>query len=693
MENRNYIIDRLKSKTVSIDEFNYDRLQAPPISAMFTPFDIVQLNKIAKSIKYSGRPDLKYQEIDKIMRSRGFVKFIAGTNRVVYRPVESNTFLVKVAADAVGLGDNPREYRNQFLFKPFVTKVFEITPCGTLGVFERVVPITSREEFLSVAPDIFEVINSWFVGEYVLEDIGTRFFMNWGIRVGFGPVLLDFPYVYKLDGNKLFCNAPANNTKSGCCEGVIDYDPGYNFLYCTKCGVKYKAKELEEAIKEQKIISKSTEGEVKMKIKVTGGTKNVNNVVVTGDYAGMAKSIPNSHTAKKKESVKTGSGLKVKMVKPVEYEENKEEVVNEEAATVKEERKVVSPIEFDPSLIKQDKVDIQKAEPIHESEPDCNISKDNEDTDIVKFNRYLSLALETLEKSSDEDKEIMISEFKESFKEYINEVVEEARIKDHEVTSDSSECESVPIYSMNRIANFITYTIDTEYDDEEFVLSREYFSDFIKCLPENITSNLLSALLSERYIIKVYCNGIEYSVDEESGIGYISLEMVPGYGYRDDEDEENSFLDEFEKDTINFGIRPTDLILSMNKAGYNVVEINNDEEATVANSDEVIYKGVKYCAAKLVNIKDIMADQESGKVIVIINDQGNYASENNNILAIDSIDDRSIDNLSIVSSAWLNNIVDIQTSINEDEDVTETIDASNSTVGAQISVNGVPTEE
>ena len=130
MENRNYIIDRLKSKTVSIDEFNYDRLQAPPISAMFTPFDIMQLNKIAKSIKYSGRPDLKYQEIDKIMRSRGFVKFIAGTNRVVYRPVESNTFLVKVAADAVGLGDNPREYRNQFLFKPFVTKVFEITPCG-----------------------------------------------------------------------------------------------------------------------------------------------------------------------------------------------------------------------------------------------------------------------------------------------------------------------------------------------------------------------------------------------------------------------------------------------------------------------------------------------------------------------------------------------------------------------------------
>ena len=690
MENRNYIIDRLKSKTVSIDEFNYDRLQAPPISAMFTPFDIMQLNKIAKSIKYSGRPDLKYQEIDKIMRSRGFVKFIAGTNRVVYRPVENNTFLVKVAADAVGLGDNPREYRNQFLFKPFVTKVFEITPCGTLGVFERVVPITSREEFLSVAPDIFEVINSWFVGEYVLEDIGTRFFMNWGIRVGFGPVLLDFPYVYKLDGNKLFCNAPANNTKSGCCEGVIDYDPGYNFLYCTKCGVKYKAKELAEAIKEQKIISKSTEGEVKMKIKVTGGTKNVNNVIVTGDYAGMAKCIPSS-TEKKKESVKTGSGLKVKMIKPVEYEEKKDESVKEEVATTKEEREVVSPIEFDPSLIKQDKVDIQKAEPIHEGEPDCNRSdKENDESDIEKFNRYLSLALYTLETSSDEDREVMISSFKEGFKEYIREATE----AEDEDKSVEEIADNYTKYDLNTIAYFLTDNVDRQYDkDREFDLSKEYFSDFIKALPENITSNLLSALLSERYIIKVYCNGIEYSEDEESGNGYISLEMIPGFGYRDDEDEDDSLVDEFEKDTINFGIRPTDLILSMKNAGYNVTEINNEEEIS---SDEVIYGGIKYCAAKVVNIKDIMADQENGKVIVIINEQGNYASESNKIIAIDTIDDKSVDNLAIVSSSWLDNVVvKAATSSVSPEyyDDIESVNASNTTVGAQISVNGVPTEE
>lgn len=184
MENRDYILDRLRSKTMSIDEFNYERLQAPPISSMFTPQDIAELNRLARSLKYAAKPDVKLKEIDMIMRRRGFVKFIGGTNRIAYRPLENNTFLVKVAIDAVGCGDNPREFQNQFIFKPFVCKVFEVTPCGTLGVFERVNPITSREEFLSIAEDIYYVISNWFIGEYVLEDFGTKFFLNWAIRKG-----------------------------------------------------------------------------------------------------------------------------------------------------------------------------------------------------------------------------------------------------------------------------------------------------------------------------------------------------------------------------------------------------------------------------------------------------------------------------------------------------------------------------
>ena len=68
--------------------------------------------------------------------------------------------------------------------------------------------------------------------------------MNWGVRENFGPVLLDFPYVYKLDGSKLFCRAKNPLSPTGCCEGEIDYDAGYNELVCKRCGVVYRAKEI-----------------------------------------------------------------------------------------------------------------------------------------------------------------------------------------------------------------------------------------------------------------------------------------------------------------------------------------------------------------------------------------------------------------------------------------------------------------
>ena len=274
---RQALIDKIQSKVTSIEDFNYDKLTAPPLYTLLSQQDIDNLYYIATSVKYSGKPAQKYAAMDAIMNARGFVKLSAGTNRVVYRFLESTDFVVKVAADVIGIGDNPREFENQFIFKPFVTKVFEVSPCGTVGVFERVNPITSREEFLSAADDIFDVINEWFIGKYIMADIGTKYFMNWGIRtystgkegsVAFGPVLLDFPYVYELDGNKLFCSAVDHNSETGLCGGVIDYDNGFNSLVCTKCGIRYRVKELAKKIKnnEIKIISNTGREIKKMKI-------------------------------------------------------------------------------------------------------------------------------------------------------------------------------------------------------------------------------------------------------------------------------------------------------------------------------------------------------------------------------------------------------------------------------------------
>lgn len=268
------LLSILYSKEKSPLEFKFDSMWIPSMYNFLTPQDIQELHYLASSARFSSKIDFKYKEIDRIMTNRGFRKFHCGTNRIVYSYLEDQSFLVKIALDKVGLSDNPAEYRNQYLLKPFVTKVFEVSPCGTVATVERVEPITSREEFLSLGEDIFDLMNECIIGKYVLEDVGTKYFMNWGLRKGFGAVLLDYTYVYELDGNKLFCNKFIPETGQ-ICNGVIDYDAGFNNLICSKCGKRYLAKELEQGVKDKLIILKDDEGEIDMKITLQRGNETV----------------------------------------------------------------------------------------------------------------------------------------------------------------------------------------------------------------------------------------------------------------------------------------------------------------------------------------------------------------------------------------------------------------------------------
>lgn len=275
------IMKRIMSKTTSIDNFNFDNLIAPPLYSLLTVQDVEYFRYLATSVKYSAKINFKYEEIDKVMRARGFVKLSAGTNRVVYRYLEDQSFVVKIAIDNVGVKDNPREFINQRYFKPFVTKIFEVSPCGTVAVVERVRNIKSREEFMSIAPDIFDLLNNWFVGEYILEDVGTKYFMNWGVSDR-GPVLLDFPYVYKLDGNKLYCQQIID----GClCDGEIDYDDGFNHLYCTKCGTEYKAVDLKKLEEQNLIVKKGQVEDMEVNVVIRRGDK----VIKTSNDNGKRK--------------------------------------------------------------------------------------------------------------------------------------------------------------------------------------------------------------------------------------------------------------------------------------------------------------------------------------------------------------------------------------------------------------------
>lgn len=82
-------------------------------------------------------------------------------------------------------------------------------------------------------------------------------------------MLLDFPYVYKLDGNKLYCTA--NTPEHGVCGGEIDYDDGFNFLRCTKCGTHYRVKQLAKDIENNKIVVKGSKRNMEFNVVIDRG--------------------------------------------------------------------------------------------------------------------------------------------------------------------------------------------------------------------------------------------------------------------------------------------------------------------------------------------------------------------------------------------------------------------------------------
>lgn len=247
----------------------FDNMMIPHWSNYLSPIDVEQLRRIATSLKLAGNMSKKLKMIDEIMTARGFGRFAGGTNRVVYKYYNDKRFLAKIAIDRVGMSDNPAEYNNQHLIKPFCSKMFHVTPCGTVGFVERLEPLLSLYEFQEHADSIFWFLTEMVLGKYVVDDIGVKFFMNYGFRRGFGPCLLDYPYIFELDGRKLFCTVPDFWDRP--CGGEITYDPGFNKLICLKCGKQYNAAQLRADISANKIVI------------ARGGTRPMKVMVMQGD--------------------------------------------------------------------------------------------------------------------------------------------------------------------------------------------------------------------------------------------------------------------------------------------------------------------------------------------------------------------------------------------------------------------------
>lgn len=660
---RNYILDRLRSKRTSIEEFNYDQLQAPPLSMFLSPFDIQELNAIARSLRYSAKPEIRYQEIDKVMRRRGLVKFAAGTNRVVYRHPEFQDILIKVASDAVGLGDNPAEYRNQFLLKPFVAKCFEISPCGTVGIFERVNPITSREEFLSVADDVFELLNEWIIGKYIVADCGSKFFMNFGVRRGFGIVLLDYPYVYELDGNLLYCRKPDPMSQSGKCDGVIDYDDGYNFLKCTKCGATYKAKELEIKIKDKELIVEQ-KGEIKMKIKVSGGSNNVNTVVTTGEefnnsnFKDTKKVTPKTTKAVEKEMVVAECEI------AKEGEENKNKTIIEKAVIEEASKPINKSVNGVNTGIKsavEISEDIKEKALAEKQEREEKI--DTEDTPVMKINRAIRLINEAIG-------EIDLDSVKND---RINDII----------MAVVNNVQSVSVF--NSLMKGASYVYDEIEDEEEYKAM---------VMDENLID-----LVKSSYNFKAEVKS--YSVDENNNL-IIKYDVNVGLAYErgmfEDPEDYTVALTDSDDSEYEIIINNEDFVPAV-VGEENIENLNEDNDGDDDASDEPLeaYTGMSFYDGAVVDINTIFPSQKSKEIIVAVDSDGNYlTTDGNKIIAIDIIDDKNVNDSSIVSKEWLDSVNDIldgngadKESVNDEEDAVE--EKSDLPVGSV--PNGVSMEE
>lgn len=674
---RNYILDRITSKKVSIDEFNFDKLQAPPLAMFFSPFDIQELHSIATSIKYAANPKARYDAIDHVCRRNGLTKFGAGTNRVVYRHPEFPDILFKIAADDIGLGDNPAEFRNQFILKPFVNKIFEISPCGTVALVEKVNPITSREEFISVADDVFELLTTWILGKYIMQDISSSHFCNYGVRKGFGIVLLDYPYLYELDGDKLYCNRPDSSKPEGICGGEIDYDNGFKNIVCTCCGKIYHARELEKKIKDNEII-KERQGEFKMNIKVSGGSKNVNTVVSTESvHSNLFKPTKNSVTTNVGDKIDKAKNINKVSMGSINNEVN-------DVPSLKVKKNVSKPAIEEPAIVE---VEAKEEEVVEEAVVVDTVKVDP----VIKYVNGVSTSKADMAESpiSFFDRSLNVDE---SVPDFITEAPKKGPV---EIIDDA----------MNTILNTLD---DINIDNvKEDCISR--IIDKIGGVIDP-TSVLFAKLMSIVYRIFKEADEDEYvkMVNNDEFVKIVDSIFVPDIELISAATNENGGLDVNYKINTTYAYDTSIVALATNEevfeisniASYIPTEDESDGVAEVeAKEEEVVeeaaaedeqgeyprYNGFMVCEAKKINIKDIFPSVDSMEIMALVDyDTNDYIAIDNVIVAVDVIDDQEVKDISVVSKDWLDQTIKCIESQDEEEvdiKVEETVVESTGSTG------------
>ena len=243
------ISGRIPKASQSTDPTSYwNLLNRPPIRYYIPDWVIQRLWDYAKSPRLANDPVKKFKLTNELLKQFGFKPLASGTNRRAFYCEYDPHIVLKTGSDDVGIKDNKSEFEyTQHILKPFCPKVFGIDGDGVVSLMERGEPISEHDYKKVYYKDIFEIFMILLNRGYVMEDAGSNYYKNFGLRMGFGPIIWDFPYVCKVDYHKLKCCHPDPITHK-ICGGEIDYNynKGMNELICTKCGVRYSAKYLED---------------------------------------------------------------------------------------------------------------------------------------------------------------------------------------------------------------------------------------------------------------------------------------------------------------------------------------------------------------------------------------------------------------------------------------------------------------
>lgn len=251
-------INRLTSynESLKFTISDWNKMSKPPLISYVPPNVIEQVRQVVDSVRLMNLPSKKYKMVNEILSPLGIKPLASGTNRRTFYVEYDPSVVIKIASDRVGKRDNLSEFRLQEVVKPFCTKTFDVTPDGVMSLVERVETMTSYQFKYVYTGDIFDFIMLILDRGYIMEDIGGNFHKNWGLRVGFGPVILDYPYVFEVDYTKLRCSFVDPITKEKC-DGYLDYDysKGMSEIVCTKCGTRYSARSLAIEYNKESIIN------------------------------------------------------------------------------------------------------------------------------------------------------------------------------------------------------------------------------------------------------------------------------------------------------------------------------------------------------------------------------------------------------------------------------------------------------